>query len=87
MINTSPVLASDPEDPYTTDDWKICTDTLAPAENVNRLDPILAKVKDICRECGISIDSPITERSQTVEDNSTTIGGSQISMNGDAIEL
>ena len=87
MINTSPVLASDPEDPYTTDDWRICTDTLVPAENVNRLDPILAKVKDICRECGISIDSPITERSQTVEDNSTTIGGSQISMNGDAIEL
>ena len=87
MINTSPVLASDPEDPYTTDDWKICTDALAPADNVNRLDPLLAKVKDICKDCGIVIDSPTITQSEEVQDSTTTMGGSTITISNDAIEL
>jgi len=87
VISETPITGNGPEEPGNTDKWKVCNDVLPPADVVNRLDPFLAKVKDICLDCGINIEQPVETESVPLEDNGTSIGGSEISINGDAVDL
>jgi hypothetical protein len=87
MIGEDPVTGNGPEEPGNTIRWKICNDTLPPSDVVNRLDPFLAKVKDICLDCGINIEQSVETESISLEDNETSINGSDVSINGDAVNL
>lgn len=87
VTSEAPIKGVNPEEPGNTDKWKVCNDTFPPADVVNRLDPFLAKVKDICLDCGINIEQPVETESVPLEDNGTSIGGSEISISGDAVDL
>jgi hypothetical protein len=84
---TSSTPGDGPEDPNTTSDWKVCTDTLLPGDVVNRLDGFLAKVKDICLDCGISIEQVANAEPAELVDRGTSIGGDELSISNDTVDL
>lgn len=87
VISQSPVQGVSTEDPTAPQYYRLCNDLVPSNDVVNRLDPMLAKVKDICLECGINIDSPSGGGSVSVSDNTSTMEGDEFTINGSGLDM
>lgn len=87
VISQTPITGVGPEDPNTTDKWQICLNTSLPSSIINRLDPYLAKVKDICRDCGIDVEALATEQVSFVTVETTTMTGTLPTIEGVDLNL
>jgi hypothetical protein len=82
------IIGVSPEDPWTTQFWDVCTDVVDPTGAINRIDPYLEKVKNICTDCGINIDIPeVNQETSVVVNTVASMGGTALTISGAPLNL